>query len=119
MKETKINIGTIAMILFVIFSIIFIIQITLKILGRSPTHIQILYMVIVALVSYLFVMSYKLGQFVGEVKEFMKVSKSSFKKIYSETSSIKGKIDTINGRINTMDSRINIMNDKIDHLKGA
>lgn len=70
MRENKLF-GTIVMIIFIIFVIIFAIQIILKLTNHSPTDIQILYVGFGLTISYLLVMSYKLGVFVGEVKEFM------------------------------------------------
>lgn len=70
MKQNKLF-GAIVMILFIIFVIIFVIQIILKLTSHSPTDIQILYIGFGLIVSYLLVMSYRLGIFVGEVKEFM------------------------------------------------
>ncbi|MFC1752397.1 hypothetical protein ACFL96_03270 [Thermoproteota archaeon] len=84
--KNKINIGTIAVMLFIILSAILIIQITLKLIGRSPTDIQILYIAFGVIVSYLFFMSYKIGEFVGEVREFMKISKNTFRKLGLEIS---------------------------------
>lgn len=71
-------------ILFVVFAILLIIQITLKLIGGSPTDIQILYVAFGAIVSYLLVMSYKMGTFVGEVREFMKTTKNTFSSIKQE-----------------------------------
>lgn len=77
-------IGKIAIVLFIIFAVILITQIILKIVGKSPNDIQILYVGLGAIISYLLIMSYNLGQFVGEVKGFMKVSKNTFKKLGEE-----------------------------------
>ena len=81
MIRKRINLGIVAVILFVIFAIILLMQLMLKLTGHSPTDTQILYIGFGAIISYLLVMSYKLGQFVGEVRAFMAISKNSFKKI--------------------------------------
>lgn len=75
MKENKLF-GAIVMLLFIIFVIIFAVQIILKLTGHSPTDIQVLYTGFGVIISYLLIMSYKMGVFVGEVKGFM----NSFKK---------------------------------------
>ncbi len=69
-------IGTIATIMFLIFATILIIQLILKLTGHSPTEIQLLYIAIGAITSYLLAMSYKLGVFVGEMKGFVSVTKA-------------------------------------------
>ncbi|MBU2639935.1 MAG: hypothetical protein KKG75_04495 [Nanoarchaeota archaeon] len=71
-------------VLFVILAIILIIQLILKLSKHSPTDIQILYIGMASILSYLLMMSYKLGTFVGEVKEFMKTTKNSFSKLKEE-----------------------------------
>lgn len=80
MKNNKIF-GYILGILFVLFAIFLIIQLILKLIGHSPTDVQILYVSFGMILSYLLIMSYKLGTFVGEVKEFMKITKNSFSKL--------------------------------------
>lgn len=85
--------GTIATIVFIIFAAILIIQIIISLSGKSPTEIQIVYISLGVIVSYLFVMSYTLGVFVGEVKEFMKVTKNTFKKIGENLNRLEEKID--------------------------
>ncbi|MCX6707932.1 MAG: hypothetical protein NT001_07435 [Candidatus Woesearchaeota archaeon] len=80
MKQ-KINFGIVAIILFMIFALILLIQLILKLTNHSPTDTQILYIGFGAIISYLLIMSYKLGQFVGEVRGFMAISKNSFRKI--------------------------------------
>lgn len=80
-SKNKINIGVIAVILFIIFAAILIIQIILKLIGKSSTNVQILYVGQGVIISYLLIMSFKLGQFVGEVREFMKIAKNSFRKL--------------------------------------
>lgn len=75
------NAGNIAVFLFVVFAVLLLIQIILKLTGHSPTETQIIYIFIGAIISYLLVMSYNLGQFVGEVRGFMTISKNSFRKM--------------------------------------
>ncbi len=84
MIKSKDMIGKIAIIVFIVFAVILIIQIILKLIGKSPDDIRILYVGLGAVISYLLVMSYKLGQFVGEVKEFMKTTKNTFRKLGGE-----------------------------------
>ena len=83
--------GWIFIVIFIILSLILILQLTLRIVGHSPTDIQILYVTVGVLVSYLLMMSYKAGVFVGEMngfvresKEFMKITKNSFKKLRND-----------------------------------
>jgi hypothetical protein len=83
--RNKINFGIVAVILFIIFAVILLIQLILKLTGHIPTDTQILYIGFGAMMSYLLIMSYNLGQFVGEVREFMKITKNSFKKIGADS----------------------------------
>jgi len=80
MNKEKI-IGLVAGTIFIVFGVILIIQIILKLIGHSPSDIQMLYIGFGVIVSYLLLMSYTLGTFVGEVKEFMEVTKNSFAKL--------------------------------------
>ena len=74
MEENKLIKWTLVF-LFIIFSIILIIQLILKLTNHSPVDIQIIYIIIGVMFSYLLMMSYKLGVFVGEVREFMQTTK--------------------------------------------
>tara|TARA_Y100000310_G_scaffold107443_1_gene105882 strand:+ start:348 stop:608 length:261 start_codon:yes stop_codon:yes gene_type:complete len=71
-------------LLFIMFAVILIFQIGLVLSGHSPTDIQILYVGFGTIISYLLLMSFKLGTFVGEVGEFMKTTKNSFAKLKEE-----------------------------------
>lgn len=75
MKLDKI-IGTMATVIFIIFAVILIIQILLKLTGYSPTEVQLLYITMGVMASYLLATSYKFGVFVGEVKGFMRTTKA-------------------------------------------
>ena len=75
-------------IIFVIFAVIVIIQLIMKITGHSPIDVQLLYMAMGGIVSYLFVANYKIGKFVGgmnefkkEMREFKEITKNSFAKL--------------------------------------
>ncbi len=83
MKSDKF-LGLIITLLFIIFAIILIVQLILKLTEHSPSDIQILYVGFAAIISYLLAMSYKLGIFVGEVKEFMNTTKNSFARLKEE-----------------------------------
>jgi len=83
MKSNKLF-GWIITLLFITFAIILMVQIILKLTGHSPSDIQILYVGFAAIMSYLLAMSFKLGTFVGEVKEFMSTTKNSFAKMREE-----------------------------------
>lgn len=67
--------------IFILLTTVFVTLLILKITGHSPTDIQILYVGFSVLISYLLVMSYKIGLFVGKVNEFMNTTKNSFNKI--------------------------------------
>ena len=80
-------ISGVAIVIFIVLSVIFITQLILKLIGGSPSDIQILYIGFGAIVSYLFIMSYKIGYFIGETKQFMRtnkefmtISKNTFRK---------------------------------------
>ncbi len=88
MRKSNI-IGYIAITIFIIFAIVLGIQIFLKLTGNSPTDIQILYTSFGLIISYLLLMSFKLGTFVGEVREFMKITKNSFSRLKEDTDGIK------------------------------
>ncbi|MBL7117016.1 MAG: hypothetical protein ISS25_04265 [Nanoarchaeota archaeon] len=77
--------------LFLILAIIFIIQLTLKLLRDSPTDFQVLYVGFGVVVSYLLIMSFKIGMFVGKVNEFMKITNNSFKKLSRDISNLSAK----------------------------
>ncbi|MDP2909202.1 MAG: hypothetical protein Q8N77_05330 [Nanoarchaeota archaeon] len=66
---------------FILLAIILAVFLILKITGHSPTDVQILYVGFSAVISYLLIMSYKIGLFVGKVNEFMNITKNSFKKL--------------------------------------
>jgi len=91
MKQNKIF-SFVITALFIIFAIILIVQIVLKLTGHSPTDTQIIYMALGAIISYLLVMSYNMGTFVGEMKEFTKVTKKSFVKLKEDVSELKREI---------------------------
>jgi len=88
LKQNKIF-NWIIVTIFIILVVIMITQILLKLTSHSPTDIQILYVSISVILSYLLLMSYKLGIFVGEVKEFMNTSKNSFYKIEQDKKDVK------------------------------
>lgn len=69
------------LIIFIIFSLVFILQLFLKFMNKSPADLQIIYVALGVVTSYLLVMSYNLGLFVGKSKEFMAASKNTFQKI--------------------------------------
>ena len=83
MKNNKV-LGWILTLLFIAFAIVLVIQLILKLTSKSPTDIQILYVIVGAIISYLLVMSYKIGTFVGEVREFMTITKNIFVKLREE-----------------------------------
>lgn len=64
-----------------VLGIAVIIMLLMKLTNHSPTETQILYVMLGGIISYLLIMGYKLGQFVGEVRSFMAISKNSFKKL--------------------------------------
>lgn len=66
---------------FILLTVILVLFLILKIMGHSPTDIQILYVGFSVMISYLLMMSYKIGIFVGKVNEFMDTTKNSFKKL--------------------------------------
>ena len=66
---------------FIILTLILILFLILKITGHSPTDIQILYVGFSVIISYLLMMSYKIGMFVGKVNEFIDSTKNSFTKL--------------------------------------
>lgn len=68
-------------LVFVLLTIILVVFLILKITGHSPTDVQILYVGFSVVISYLLMMSYKIGMFVGKVDEFMDVTKNNFKKL--------------------------------------
>jgi len=65
----------ILVLLYVFFSIIFIVLLLWKMLGDSPTELQILYGGFILIVSYLMTMTFKAGIFIGRVNEFMVTTK--------------------------------------------
>lgn len=69
---------------FILLTIILVIFLILKITGHSPTDVQILYVGFSVVISYLLMMSYKIGLFVGKVNEFMDTTKIGFKKLHEE-----------------------------------
>ncbi|MDP2939706.1 MAG: hypothetical protein Q8O13_06500 [Candidatus Omnitrophota bacterium] len=69
---------------FVLLTIILVVFLILKITGHSPTDVQILYVGFSVVISYLLMMSYKIGMFVGKVDEFMDATKNNFKKLNEE-----------------------------------
>jgi len=83
---------TIIKIIFYVFLIWFIIQIILKLSGNSPSIEVILTTGLGVIFSYLLIATYRMGLFVGSVNEFMKNSKSSFKKISEDMDEIKRKL---------------------------
>jgi len=87
--------GFIMEVLFVLLAIILIIQLVWKLTGHSPTEMQVMYVILGGIISFLFVMSYKMGIFVGEVKEFMKTSKHSFSKIGKELNELKTDVSAL------------------------
>jgi len=82
---------TIIKIIFYVFLIWFIIQIILKLSGNSPSIEVILTTGLGVIFSYLLIATYRMGLFVS-VNEFMKNSKSSFKKISEDMDEIKRKL---------------------------
>lgn len=89
-KTRKIDfVKLILTIVFIVFASIFIIQLILKLTSHSPGETQMLFAALVAIVAYLFIMSYKLGTFAGEVREFMKTSKNTFNKMGTDISDMK------------------------------
>ena len=91
MKRNKV-LNWIVVLLFLIFAIIFIIQLILKLTGHSSTDVQLLYIGVGLILSYLLVMSYKMGIFVGEVNQFMKISKNSFAKVREDIGRLEGRL---------------------------
>ena len=85
-KETLLSI--ILQILIAIFTTILIIQLLLKLTGHSPTEVQIIYAVIIALIVYLFSVSYKLGR----IDENMKITNYRLSKIEDRLVKIESKI---------------------------
>lgn len=83
MKLNK-TIGAIITIIFIILMILLVIQIILNLTNHSPSDIQILYLGMSVIISYLLAMSYKMGSFVGEVKEFMNTTKLELEKTKSK-----------------------------------
>ncbi len=75
--------------IFIIFSIIAIVQIILELTNHSPTPSQVAYIFIGVIVSYLFIMSYYLGVFVGRTNEFKETTNRTFSKVFSEIDRIK------------------------------
>lgn len=55
-------IALIVQAIFVILAIIFIIQLILKIIGMSPTEMQLLYVGFGSILGYLFFVTFKLGE---------------------------------------------------------
>jgi ABC-type antimicrobial peptide transport system permease subunit len=68
-------------LVFVLLTLILIVFLILKITGHSPTDVQILYVGFSVVISYLLMMSYKIGVFVGKVDAFMNATKNNFKKL--------------------------------------
>ena len=71
-------------LVFVLLTLILIVFLILKITGHSPTDVQILYVGFSVVISYLLMMSYKIGMFVGKVDAFMNATKNNFKKLNEE-----------------------------------
>lgn len=71
-------------LVFVLLTIILVVFLVLKITGHSPTDVQILYVGFSVVISYLLMMSYKIGVFVGKVDAFMNATKNNFKKLNEE-----------------------------------
>ena len=71
-------------LVFVLLTLILIVFLILKITGHSPTDVQILYVGFSVVISYLLMMSYKIGVFVGKVDAFMNATKNNFKKLNEE-----------------------------------
>lgn len=69
---------------FILLTVILILFLMLKITGHSPTDTQILYVGFSVVISYLLMMSYKIGLFVGKVNEFIGTTKNDFKKLHEE-----------------------------------
>jgi len=78
------NLMWIPVLIFVVFTIILVIQLILKLTGNSPSDAQILYVAMGSIISYPLIISYKIRTFVGEVNEFMKTTKNSFAKLRNE-----------------------------------
>ena len=67
--------------IFYIFLIWLTIQIILKVSGNSPDIEVILTTGLGVVISYLFLVTLKIGNFMGKTSEFMQNSKESFKRI--------------------------------------
>ena len=79
----------VARILFVILAVLSIIMLGLKIIGNSPSHIEILYTTIGTIAVYFYFFSRKVYHFMGEMKEFKRTTIRSFDRISWDIDEIK------------------------------
>ena len=82
-KKEKI-IENIIITTFVILITILIFQLILKLTGHSPTEIQLLYISLGCIITFLLGMTYKIAKFIGSTEEFMKNVTKELKTIKTE-----------------------------------
>lgn len=88
MKINKL-VQTFALVIFFLFLIWLSYQIILKLTGHSPSINTILTTAIAMIISFLFVATLKLGEFIGETKAFMNNTQESFKRIKEDMQRLK------------------------------
>jgi hypothetical protein len=67
----------------------------MKLTGHSPSELQILYLGFGGILTWLFAMTYKIGGFFGEFKEFREMTKENFHKIEAKLQRLEQKIDQL------------------------
>ena len=87
-------------ITFIILIIIFIVQLSLKLTGHSPTELQILYISLAGIIIFILGISYQFGNFIGKTTEFQK---RTISEIIEMKTDIKDNKENINKLINDMD----------------
>ena len=95
-------------ILFWIFFVIVVYQLTLKISGHSPTEMQIIPAILFFTTSYVISFSVKTAKFQGRVEEFMEAAKISFKKISEDMNEVKSRLNNLQLDAAALKSKIKI-----------
>jgi Na+-transporting methylmalonyl-CoA/oxaloacetate decarboxylase gamma subunit len=94
---------------FVILSLIVIVQLLMKITGHSPTELQIVLIVLGIMFTFLLGMGYKIGTFMDETRTFMKMAGEMFREQKENDNDLKKVIQMI-------DKRLSLLEHKIDQL---
>lgn len=94
MKKNKI-IEWILTAIFLILSAFGIALLIWSLIGDSPTGIQILSTFVGIITSYLLIATFKVGIFMGEMREFKETTKNSFIRIRDDIDGINKKLDLI------------------------